>query len=206
MFRGSSVSTIVHCANLVSVHRDVWMVNGPVIARGSERGIDMRDVGAVLLPTSELVWSNGRVHDSVIDHFDTMSRDSRDHRTSVYFMVYWRLLYDVGYIIGCCVSGFASRGATSVPFQRGHCAMKPVRRKLISNIGFCRDATSSNTEEGSDPARDREDKLTEFHLWHPKHGCETWHLLKAENLRALPQATTVWVHTLWQCFSVQPPA
>ena len=73
VFRGSSMSIFVDHMNLMSVTTDVWMVNGLVTGCGLRtcidiRGMDIWGAKAVLPPTSEFVWSNNHVCDSVTDH------------------------------------------------------------------------------------------------------------------------------------------
>ena len=57
------MSTLVRPVNFTEMCAGVWIVNGPAIAHVSEGRINIEDAGAVLLPASDIVCSNGRVHD-----------------------------------------------------------------------------------------------------------------------------------------------
>ena len=52
--------------------------------------IDIQDAKAILLPASELIYSNSHVHDSITDHFGVVSEDSKN-RTC--FLVTQELLH-----------------------------------------------------------------------------------------------------------------
>ena len=110
----------------------------------SECGIDIREAGAVLPATSELVWLNGRVHDSVTDHFGVVSEDSGNW---TWVLVAARNVRSVCCTLHCtgrccmklvvflailCLAS-TSLGSTSVPLKWGRCVMKSVRQKRPAN-------------------------------------------------------------------------
>lgn len=113
-----------------------------------ECGINIRDARVVLPPNSGLVWSNIHVCDLVTDHLDVASEDighwtwflvaSKNSRTNV---LYVRLLYDVWYIIGCCVSRFCISGCHVCPFWVGAlykeiCTTKVTHEQYANHANF----------------------------------------------------------------------
>ena len=150
MFGGSSASTTEHNVNLASACANVWMINGLVHVHGFQTQDQQTEREAVLPLPNEFVWSNGRVHDSVADHFWCSERRQWElgvvfsHRencwTSVLcFTLYWRLLYEAACIFGCFVTGFCNSGCHVCPFQAWAlcdetCMTKAIYKQLLQQM------------------------------------------------------------------------